>query len=102
MSPFLLKNTQFDGFAKLFFRHCSSHVAGYDSYPDSDFVQIGLASTLILSNPTQTDCSHVSTPGDQNCSLDRFVLHFQRRINILLIEKGKLCRQGRKSVNARP
>ena len=28
--------------------------------------------------------------GSENCSPDRFVLHFQRRINILQIEKSKL------------
>ena len=39
--------------------------------------------------------------GLENCSPDRFVLHFQRRINILRIEKGKLSGQGRKGVSAR-
>ena len=40
--------------------------------------------------------------GPENCSPDRFVVHFQRRTNILRIEKGKLSGWGRKGVNARP
>ena len=40
--------------------------------------------------------------GSENCSPDRFVLRFQRRINILRTEKGKLSGYGRKGVNVRP
>ena len=54
-------------------------------------MRIGLAFTHILPRPTWTGCSHVSGLGD---SLDRFVLHFQSRISVLRIEKGKLSRKG--------
>ena len=51
--------------------------------------------------PAFTQAVHTSL-GSENCSPDRFVLHFQRRINILRIEKGKLSRWGWEGVNARP
>ena len=49
-------------------------------------MRIGLAFTLtfsILSRQAVHTCL-----GSENCSMDRFVLHFHRRINILQIEKG--------------
>ena len=60
----------------------------------------------------QALCSHFSFPilpgqavhtclGSENSSPDRFALRFQRQINIIRIEKSKLSRQGRKSVNVR-
>ena len=66
----------------------SSHVTGYDLYPDKLYSFIGHAFTLTLSYRTQTRCSLVSGL-ENNSSLDRFVLHFQRQmINIIRIEIG--------------
>ena len=51
---------------------------------------------------THPSLSYLDRLFTENCSPDKFVLHFQRRINILRIEKGKLSGQGSKGVNVRP
>ena len=63
-------------------------------------MRIGLGFTLIL--PYITGQAIQTCLGSENSSPDRFVLHFQRQINIIRIENGKLSGEGRKSVNARP
>ena len=50
-------------------------------------MQICLSSTLIL--PYHTQAVHKCL-GSENGLPERFVLHFQKRINIIQIENGKL------------
>ena len=59
-------------------------------------MQIDLAFTLILHGHAVHMCL-----SSENSSPDRFVLQFQRQINITWIEMDELAGQGRKSVNAR-
>ena len=65
-----------------------SHVAGYNSYPDKLYADRPCVHTY--PSLSYLDKAVHMCLGSENCSPDEFVLHFQRRINILRTEKGTL------------